>query len=92
MSQSAQIATALLGLAASVAFASGTHHLRNLRHPHAATYARFHTDNPTPPTAECEGTCPGLTEHEDDGEGTATCTRCGTPRVAGLGAHLNGAS
>lgn len=83
MSQSAQIATALLGLAASVAFASGTHHLRNLRHPHAATYARFHTDNPTPPIAECEGTCPGVTEHEDEADeddSTATCTSCGTPR------------
>ena len=83
MSQSAQIATALLGLAASVAFASGTHYLRNLRHPHAATYARFHTDNPTPPIAECEGTCEGSTEHEDEageGDGIATCTGCATPR------------
>jgi hypothetical protein len=91
VSQSAHIVTALVGLAASVAFASGTHHLRTLRHPHAATYARFHTD-PAPPAADCEGTCAGSTTHEDDGDGTATCTGCGTPRTTDTGAHLNGAS
>ncbi|MBD9703418.1 hypothetical protein IHE56_15270 [Streptomyces sp. ID01-12c] len=91
MSQSAHIVTALVGLAASVAFASGTHHLRTLRHPHAATYARFHTD-PAPRLAECEGTCEGSTGHEGDGDGIATCTGCGTPRVTSPGTHLNGAS
>lgn len=83
MSQSAQIATGLLGLAASIAFASGTHYLRNLRHPASAVYARFHTDTGAPPlVAECEGTCPGSTEHEEDGDGGATCPGCGTPRRA----------
>lgn len=29
----------------------------------------------------CEGYCSGRTaRHEDAGDGTATCTRCGTPR------------
>ncbi|QQM44977.1 hypothetical protein [Streptomyces liliifuscus] len=28
----------------------------------------------------CEGTCRGRTRHEDDGDGTATCMPCGTPR------------
>ncbi|MFI6274275.1 hypothetical protein [Streptomyces sp. NPDC050988] len=28
----------------------------------------------------CEGHCAGSTTHEDDGDGTATCRRCGTPR------------
>jgi hypothetical protein len=31
---------------------------------------------------ECEGHCGGLTRHESDGDGTATCTGCGTPRTA----------
>ncbi|MFD9445482.1 hypothetical protein ACFWBR_42445 [Streptomyces sp. NPDC060006] len=30
----------------------------------------------------CEGTCRGRTRHEDDGDGTATCVPCGTPRPA----------
>lgn len=30
----------------------------------------------------CEGYCPGRTPHEDDGDGTATCMPCGTPRAA----------
>lgn len=30
----------------------------------------------------CEGTCRGRTRHEDDGDGTATCLPCGTPRPA----------
>jgi hypothetical protein len=29
----------------------------------------------------CEGTCPGVTAHEPDGSGTATCRGCGTPRT-----------
>jgi len=30
----------------------------------------------------CEGQCRGRTAlHEDHGDGTATCTRCGTPRA-----------
>ena len=78
MTQSAQIAAALLGLAAAVAFASGTPHLRNRRTTAAGT--GFHTDDPAAPPAECEGTCPGGTEHEDVGDGTATCPGCGTPR------------
>ncbi|MFF7259516.1 hypothetical protein ACFZCL_04370 [Streptomyces sp. NPDC008159] len=81
MSQYAQIATALLGLAAGVAFASGSQYLRNVRYPAHATYARFHTDPPSP-RAECEGNCEGVTEHEEAGDGTATCTGCGTPRRA----------
>ncbi|MEW2570464.1 hypothetical protein [Streptomyces sp. NPDC047070] len=28
----------------------------------------------------CEGHCVGLTHHEDAGDGTSTCRRCGTPR------------
>ncbi|MEV0112329.1 hypothetical protein AB0H77_03595 [Streptomyces sp. NPDC050844] len=28
----------------------------------------------------CEGACEGRTRHEDDGDGTATCIPCGTPR------------
>lgn len=88
-----QIAAGLLTAAASIAFASGTHYLRSLYRPDEATYARFHTDNASyPPYAECEGTCPGSTPHEDDGEGTATCTGCGTPRPLGPSSHLNGAS
>lgn len=82
MSQSAQIATGLLTTAASITFASGTRYLHNLLHPAEATYARFRTDDTTPPATECEGTCPGSTEHEDDGEGGATCQGCGTPRQA----------
>ncbi len=74
-----QIAAGLLTAAASIAFASGTHYLRSLYRPDEATYARFHTDD-TPLLAACEGTCPGSTGHEDDGEGTATCITCGTPR------------
>jgi hypothetical protein len=88
-----QIAAALLTAAASIAFASGTHYLRNLHRPARATYTRFHTDDATPALlAECEGTCPGSTAHEDDGEGTATCTGCGTPRPTGPSHHLNGTS
>ena len=31
----------------------------------------------------CEGYCRSrATRHETDGDGTATCTRCGTPRAA----------
>ncbi|WP_405960565.1 hypothetical protein OG235_24535 [Streptomyces sp. NBC_00024] len=82
MSQSAQIATGLLSAAASITFASVNNYLRNLLRPAEATYARFHTDDATPLVAECEGTCEGSTEHEDDGEGGATCPGCGTPRQA----------
>lgn len=32
---------------------------------------------------ECEGHCGGLTRHETDGDTTATCTGCGTPRTTG---------
>jgi hypothetical protein len=80
VSQSAQIATGLLTAAASITFASGTRYLRNLLHPAQPTYARFHTDDTRPPATECEGTCPGATEHEDNGDGSATCQGCGTPR------------
>lgn len=31
---------------------------------------------------ECEGHCGGLTRHESDGDGTATCAACGTPRAS----------
>ncbi|MBP5922137.1 MULTISPECIES: hypothetical protein [Streptomyces] len=82
MSQSVQIATGLLSAAAGVAFASATHYLRILHRPAEAAYARFHADDDTPTAAECEGTCEGSTEHEDDGDGGATCPGCGTPRRA----------
>jgi hypothetical protein len=29
----------------------------------------------------CEGHCRGRTRHEDHGDGSATCTGCGTPRT-----------
>ncbi|WP_371579425.1 hypothetical protein [Streptomyces sp. NBC_01314] len=82
MSQSAQIATALLSAAASVAFASGIPYPPSRRHPARTAYAHFHADDTTPEAAECEGTCPGSARHEDDGEGGATCLGCGAPRQA----------
>ncbi|MCL6733332.1 hypothetical protein [Streptomyces neyagawaensis] len=71
------IATVLLCLAAGVGVASlAARSLRDLLYPAGATYAAF---RPERGTAECEITCEGATEHEDEGDGTATCTGCGTP-------------
>lgn len=84
------IATALLGLAVGVgAGRAAARSLRDLVYPASATYAAFRDEYGT---AECEGTCSGATAHEHHGDGTATCTRCGTPRVSGAGIHLNGVS
>lgn len=84
------VATVLLGLAVGVgAGRAAARSLRDLIYPVGATYAGLRTEDGT---AECEGTCPGITVHEHHGDGTATCTRCGTPRVCGPGTHLNGVS
>lgn len=72
------IATVLLGLAVGVgAGCAAARSLRDLLYPVGAAYAGFRTEDDT---AECEGTCTGATGHERHGDGTATCTGCGTPR------------
>jgi hypothetical protein len=79
---SLQIATSLLILAAGIAMVAAARALAASNYPPRAEYAAFASDNSTdsPLVAECEGTCAGSTEHEDDGDGTATCPGCGTPR------------
>ncbi|MFJ7049003.1 hypothetical protein ACIQVC_37195 [Streptomyces sp. NPDC101112] len=75
-----QIATGLLVLAAGIAMVAAARALAASRYPARAVYAAFAADTSTdsPLVAECEGACNGSTE--DDGDGTATCPGCGTPR------------
>lgn len=60
--------------------------------PYAGFRTAAHTGNGHLMPLQCEGRCPGTRMHETDGDGGATCTTCGTPRVAGADTHLNGAS
>ncbi|MDX2700340.1 hypothetical protein [Streptomyces ipomoeae] len=79
-----QIVTSVLSLAAGVGMVAGARALGASRYPAGATYAAFRADTSTAslPVVECEGTCSGATTHENHGDGTATCTTCGTPRTA----------
>ncbi len=48
---------------------------------HIARYARLPGKDQDRERLECEGLCEGATAHEPDGDGTATCSTCGTPRA-----------
>jgi hypothetical protein len=82
MSESAQITTVLIGLALALAAVVAGRTVRRDRYPARPTppYARFREPAPGEQLLACEGRCEGVTPHETDGEDTATCVTCGTPR------------
>ncbi|TQE35450.1 hypothetical protein [Streptomyces ipomoeae] len=81
MSESAQIAAFLIGLAVLTPVLVTLRHTGRSRYPADASYATFHDGRPAV-LLDCEGLCEGPTEHEHAGDGTATCITCGTPRPA----------
>lgn len=81
MSESAQIAAILIGLAAlGVVVTAGR--TAGRRGPGAEPYTGLRTDARTGELLllACEGHCDGDVAHEIDGDGTATCVLCGTTR------------
>jgi hypothetical protein len=82
MSESAQIAVILIGLAVLTLVLVSLRHTGPQPAPDDVPYATFHRDgSPRVLLTDCEGPCEGATAHEDDGTGTATCVTCGTPRT-----------
>ncbi|QFR00747.1 hypothetical protein F9278_36340 [Streptomyces phaeolivaceus] len=80
----AHIAVFLGGLAIATAFIGGLVLARRPRYQGPEPYAGFRTgaraDSGSLVLLACEGHCDGDTAHETDGEDTATCVLCGTPR------------
>lgn len=90
LADAAALTAAFLGGAAATAAVIAMPWAVRRFYPASETYAGFQAA--ARPELPCEGTCRGARPHEDHGDGTATCTDCGTPRVTSPGTHLNGAS
>lgn len=79
LADGAALAAVLLGGAAVLAAVIALPKAVRRLYPASETYAGFQAA--ARPELPCEGTCQGARPHEDHGDGTATCTGCGTPRA-----------